>query len=232
MRRNPPRACRSGETVQIRSTDGRASSLGSKPIGGVQTLWRQRTEFSAGAAARLPFRSARRRLFAGLVGFPAAGAAMVCNAPGSAARRETPPGLEVDVAKANFALLLCLMALGASTLAQAECFRTISEVRDRNVKVRWQETSANDGKPLIISIANGADGLVYSAKKAGVLWLSGSVSVCRSRGATDILLKNTMATSDVPMLARLALPQTQSAHIVGNQIELAGGGWGGTFIGQ
>ena len=34
------------------------------------------------------------------------------------------------------------------------------------------------------------------------------------------------------MLARLALPPTQSAHIVNDQIKLGGGGWGGTFVGQ
>jgi hypothetical protein len=28
------------------------------------------------------------------------------------------------------------------------------------------------------------------------------------------------------------LPTTQSARIVNNQITLAGGGWGGTFVGQ
>jgi hypothetical protein len=34
------------------------------------------------------------------------------------------------------------------------------------------------------------------------------------------------------MLARMALPSTQSAEVVNNQITLAGGGWGGTFVGQ
>ena len=58
--------------------------------------------------------------------------------------------------------------------------------------------------------------------KAGAPWLTGNVSVCRSGGATEITLKNTKATSNVPMIARLALPSTQSAHIVNNQIKLGG----------
>jgi hypothetical protein len=45
-------------------------------------------------------------------------------------------------------------------------------------------------------------------------------------------LKNTQATSNVPLLARLALPSTQSALIVNNQIKLGGAGWGGTFVGH
>ena len=136
------------------------------------------------------------------------------------------------MALTNFKLLICLLMLSEFTLAQAKCLRTVSEIKANNVKARWQETTENDGKPLTISITDGANGLVYSAKKAGVLWLTGNVSVCLSGGATEISLKNTQATSNVPMLARMALPSTQSAQIVNNQIKLGGGGWGGTFIGQ
>ena len=136
------------------------------------------------------------------------------------------------MALTNFKLLVCLLIFSESTLAQAECLRTVSDVKANGVKARWLETTENDGKPLTISITDGATGLVYSARKAGLLWLTGNVSVCRSGGATEITLKNTKATSNVPMLARLALPSTQSARIVNNQIKLGGGGWGGTFIGQ
>jgi hypothetical protein len=124
------------------------------------------------------------------------------------------------------------MFLSASTLAQAECLKTVNDVRANGVKARWRETTENDGKPLTISITDGANGLDYSASKAGLPWLTGNVSVCRSGGGTEITLKNTKATSNVPMLARLALPPMQSARIENNQIKLGGGGWGGTFIGE
>ena len=140
--------------------------------------------------------------------------------------------LEVNMVLRNLKLLFCLLILNESTLAQGKCFRTVSELKANNVGTRWQETTHTDRKPLTIFITDGANGLVYSAKKAGLLWLTGNVSVCRSGGATEITLKNTQATSNVPMLARLALPSTQSAHIVNDQIKLAGGGWGGTFIGH
>ena len=132
----------------------------------------------------------------------------------------------------NFKLLICVLILSGPTLAQAECLRTVDELKANNVKARWQETSGNDGKPLTIAVADGTNGLVYSARKAGVLWLFGNVTVCRSGGATEITLKNTKATGNVPMIARLALPSTQSAQIANNQIKLGGGGWDGTFIGQ
>ena len=136
------------------------------------------------------------------------------------------------MALTNFKLLFCLLILSDSTLAQAKCLRTVSELKAHNVKARWHETTANDGKPLTISITNGAHGLHYSAKKAGVLWLTGNVSVCLYGGATEITLSNTKATSEVPMLAKLALPSKQSARIVNDRIKLGGAGWGGTFVGH
>ena len=117
------------------------------------------------------------------------------------------------MARTNFKLLICLVVLCGSTVAQADCYKTVSDIKANSVKARWQETTANDGKPLMIAISDGANGLVYSASKAGTPWLTGNVSVSRrSGGATEITLKNTAATSNVPMVARLALPSTQSAR--------------------
>jgi len=129
-------------------------------------------------------------------------------------------------------LLVGLLILSQPALAQAKCLGTVKEVKANDVKARWQETTESDGKPLTISIADGANGLVYSAKKGGVLWLTGNVSVCLSGGAKEIILADTQATDSVPALARLGFPATQSAHIVDGQIKLAAGGWDGTFIGQ
>jgi hypothetical protein len=140
--------------------------------------------------------------------------------------------LEVNVALKNFKFLLGLLILSAPTVAQAKCFSTVHEIQANHVKTRWQETTENDGKPLMISITDGSHGLVYSARKAGALWLTGNVSVCQSGGATEITLKNTRATSNVPMMARLALPSRQSGRIVNNRIKLGGAGWSGTFIGR
>jgi hypothetical protein len=129
-------------------------------------------------------------------------------------------------------LLVGLLVLSSPTLAQAKCLRTVHQLKAHNVKARWQETTENDGKPLKISITNGADGLVYSAKKAGVLWLTGNVSVCLSEGVTEVTLKDTKTTNDVPPLARMGLRSAQSTKIVDNQMKLGGGGWSGTFVGR
>jgi hypothetical protein len=138
----------------------------------------------------------------------------------------------VNVTLAHFNLIIGLLVLGAPTVAQAKCFKTVREVKANDVKTRWRETTENDGKPMTISIANGVGGLTYSAQKAGQLWLSGNISVCRSEGGTEITMRDSKTTANVPMLARMAFPRSQSAHITGNQIRLAGGAWSGTFVGQ
>ena len=134
--------------------------------------------------------------------------------------------------RSHLKLLVCALIVSAPTLAQAKCLQSVSEIKANNLSARWQETTENDGKPLTISIADGANGLVYSAKKAGAPWLSGSVSICRTGDATEITFENTKATDNVPMLARLGLLSMQPARILNNQFTLGGGGWGGTFVGQ
>jgi hypothetical protein len=129
-------------------------------------------------------------------------------------------------------LLIGLLFLTVPTLAQARCLRTVHQLKAHHVKARWLETTENDGKPLKISITNGADGLVYSAEKAGELWLTGKVSVCLSEGSTQVTLQDTKATRNVPPLARMGLRSNLSAQIVDNQMQLGGGGWSGTFVGH
>ena len=131
----------------------------------------------------------------------------------------------------NLKVAIVLSILSGTTLVQAKCLDSVDQLKANKVKARWQETTANDGKPLKIAIADGPSGLVYSAKKAGVLWLTGNISVCLSGGAREITLKNTKATSNVPFFARAAMPSKQAAEIVNDQIRLRGGGWDGTFIG-
>ncbi len=136
------------------------------------------------------------------------------------------------MARTYFKVLVCLFILGGTSIAEAACFKSVRELKAHHVGTRWQETTENDGMPLIISITDGGGGLAYSARKAGKLWLTGNVSVCQTGEKTEITLKNTKATNNVPALARMGLPSTQTTYIANGQIKLAGGGWGGTFVSQ
>jgi hypothetical protein len=67
----------------------------------------------------------------------------------------------------NFKLLICLLILSESTLAQAECLRTVSELKANNVKARWQETTENDGKPLTRRNRSSASAGVFQSSVFG-----------------------------------------------------------------
>lgn len=129
-------------------------------------------------------------------------------------------------------LLVCLLVLGGSTIAEAACLNSVSEIKANGIKANWLETTADDGKPLKIVISDGANGLVYSASKAGKPWLAGEASFCRSGDMTTVTLNNTKVTENVPMVTRMALPSKLSAPIVDGQIKLVGGVWRGTFVGR
>lgn len=129
-------------------------------------------------------------------------------------------------------LLVCLFVLGGPTMAQASCLNSVTELKAEGIKAHWLETTADDGKPLKIVISDGSNGLVYSASKAGKPWLAGKASFCRSGDTTVVTLNNTKVTEHVPLVTRMALPDTLSAPIVNDEIKLAGGAWRGTFVGR
>ncbi len=132
----------------------------------------------------------------------------------------------------RFNLLVCLFVLGGSTVVQASCLNSVTELKAEGIKAHWLETTADDGKPLKIDISDGANGLVYSASKAGKPWLIGQASFCRSGDTTVVTLNNTQVTENVPLVTRMALPSKLSAPIVNDEINLAGGAWRGTFVGR
>lgn len=124
---------------------------------------------------------------------------------------------------------ICSTLIGWSAFAKEQCLESVSDLHAAKVKTTWVETTANDGKPLTISISDGPGGLVYSATKAGKLWLTGEVNVCRSGNGLKFTLDKTVATDEVPWPARMMLPTTQSAQIIDGKIQLGGGPWSGTF---
>jgi len=128
--------------------------------------------------------------------------------------------------------LVALALLVSSAPAWAECLKSVDQLQQNKVKTKWVETTANDGKPLTISIADGTGGLVFTAIKDGQTWLTGDVSICvlEKENKTQFTLENTKATRHVPLLARMMLPSKQAAQIVDDQIKLGGAAWGGTFI--
>jgi hypothetical protein len=135
------------------------------------------------------------------------------------------------IAKSFRTSLVYVFALGGSAFAQNGCLNSVSELGAKHIQTRWRETTASDNLPLIISIANGKNGLTYTAIKNGQLWLHGTVSVCLTGGRIVFTLSNTKATKNVPMISRAFLPPTLKAQVVNGHINLKGGSWSGTFVG-
>jgi len=125
--------------------------------------------------------------------------------------------------------LAFLLALGGPVYAQPKCLNSVGELKENNVKTKWHETTADDGKPLRILIS-GNHGLTYEAIKGGDVWLTGTVSVCLIGRETQIGLHNTVATDKVPLLVRQLVPTLQTAKIVNGKIKFRDYGWSGTFV--
>jgi hypothetical protein len=125
--------------------------------------------------------------------------------------------------------LAFLLALGGPVYAQPKCLNSVRELRENNVKTKWYETTADDGKPMRIYIS-GNHGLTYQAIKGGDVWLKGTVSICLIGDETQISLDNTVATDKVPLLARQLIPTRQMGKIVNGKIEFRDYRWSGTFV--
>jgi len=125
--------------------------------------------------------------------------------------------------------LAFVLALGGSVYAQPKCLNSIRELKENNVKIKWHETTSDDGKPMRIFIS-GNHGLTYQAIKAGDVWLKGAVSICLIGHETQISLHNTVASDKVPLLVRQLIPTRQTAKIVNGKIEFRGYRWSGTFV--
>jgi hypothetical protein len=71
--------------------------------------------------------------------------------------------------------LAFLLVLAGSVYAQPKCLNSIRELKENNVKTKWYETTADDGKPMRIFIS-GNHGLTFQAIKAGDVWLRGDLA--------------------------------------------------------
>ncbi len=137
--------------------------------------------------------------------------------------------------------VLWLLALGgADAMAAPSCVTSINELRnvlgDQRASLQWEETSMNDGKPLVVSIFESKGALVLEfVKTQEGLWAEGTGAVC-SRGvdleisfnrdqlrmgpASGWLLRSLLGQGGKFTLTRLGV----------DQLRIATSGWSGTFV--
>ena len=136
---------------------------------------------------------------------------------------------------------LCLLALaGADALAAPACVTSINELRnvlgDQRASLQWEETSMNDGKPLVVSIfeSQGALVLEFIKTKEG-LWAEGTGAVCGSGATLEISFdKNQLRMGPASgWLLRSLLGQGGKftlTRLGADQLRIATSGWSGTFV--
>ena len=136
---------------------------------------------------------------------------------------------------------LCLLALaGADALAAPACVTSLNELRnvigDQRASLQWEETSMNDGKPLVVSIfeSQGALVLEFIKTKEG-LWAEGTGAVCGSGANLEISFdKNQLRMGPASgWLLRSLLGQGGQftlTRLGSDQLRIATSGWSGTFV--
>ena len=140
-----------------------------------------------------------------------------------------------------FLFVLWLLALGgADAMAAPSCVTSINELRnvlgDQRASLQWEETSMNDGKPLVVSIfeSQGALVLEFIKTKEG-LWAEGTGAVCGSGANLEISFdKNQLRMGPASgWLLRSLLGQGGKftlTRLGADQLRIATSGWSGTFV--
>ena len=136
---------------------------------------------------------------------------------------------------------LSLLALaGADALAAPACVTSVNELRnvlgDQRASLQWEETSMNDGKPLVVSIfeSKGALVLEFIKTKEG-LWAEGTGAVCGSGATLEISFEKDQLRMGPASgwLLRSLLGQGGQftlTRLGSDQLRIATSGWSGTFV--
>jgi hypothetical protein len=137
--------------------------------------------------------------------------------------------------------VLWLLALaGVDALAAPACFASLNELRkvlnDPRASLQWEETSMDDGKPLVVSIfeSKGALVLEFIKTKEG-LWAEGTGAVCASGADLEISFSRDQLRMGPASgwLLRSLLGQGGKftlTRLGSDQLRIATSGWSGTFV--
>jgi hypothetical protein len=137
-----------------------------------------------------------------------------------------------------FAVLISLLC--ADVFASSGCIASLAELRkvlgDQRAKLQWEETSMNDGKPLVVSIFEGNGALVLEfVKTAEGLWAEGTGAVCSNGADLEIRFERDQLRLGPASgwLLRSLLGQGGKftlTRLGADQLRIATTGWSGTFV--
>jgi hypothetical protein len=158
-----------------------------------------------------------------------------------ASRKRSALGIDIrNRSRVLLPVLPLLLSLNAGAHASSQaCAETISELRvlagDQAFPLRWEETTMNDSKPLVVSILERKGSLFLEFVKTDEgLWLESAGVICRT--GADLEARLSAGRIRLGPAANWVL-----RHAVGNggtfrltrigveQLQIATGGWSGTF---
>ena len=132
-----------------------------------------------------------------------------------------------------------LLPLSTAAHASPTCAATISELKvmlgDQAFPLKWQETSMDDGKPLVVNIAENRGALYLEFTKTSEgLWAESSGVLCKT--ATGLETRFSGEQIHVGPAAnwvlRYALKKSGKftlTQLGSDQLRIATSGWSGTF---
>ena len=132
--------------------------------------------------------------------------------------------------------MLFLFSFGFAKTAQAECADNLEELHEmmgEGFKLDWRETTANDGKPMMLNITEkgGKLHLVFDKTNEGV-WGSGEIKICKNGSSYSIVASDMQPGKKTPFLLKGAMSGNKTFNLEipsHNNIKVSGGGWKGTF---
>lgn len=137
--------------------------------------------------------------------------------------------------------LLVLFFMASSVWAKdPTCVKDLAGIRmlfnDTSMPIQWDETTANDGKPLLVDIGE-KDGrlfLQFIKTKEG-LWAEGTAKVCKGQdGITaEITKKDIKLGEAAPWILRMSMKGGATFKLLrekADKLHISTFGWGGDFV--
>jgi hypothetical protein len=138
------------------------------------------------------------------------------------------------------AICSCLLAPTLHAQEDAGCASSIRELRgltgDQRFPLRWEEVSMDDGRPMVVSIAEDRGALHLQFVKHGEgQWAEGAATICRKGEAFEA----TMTAQALQLgpaanwIVRMMLDEGAvfTLHLQpGNRMQIATSGWSASFV--
>lgn len=129
--------------------------------------------------------------------------------------------------------IFAALLLTASASVFAVCATSVAELDNiyNGFSPTWIETTANDGKPLHLTISNAGNSLHLVFTKGGKPWARGNGSICGAGTSFSVRIPAVTWGEAAPRFVRGNRSANFAVRVnaATNRIRVSQGGWSGTF---